>query len=512
MLGPHDDPRPVALLRIGLGLCLLLDVGALWPLADLLYADEGILPRVRACGELPGRLSLLCHAPDTVVPALFVAVGIVGLALTLGLATRIAAVLSTVGFASLLLRNPVVAAGDQILWCYLFLLCLSRCGEVWSVDAWWRARRPGGRPPRRIPGWPRALMIVQLGVLYGANGWNKGGRNWDEGNTLAYMLMNDRWFRFEPWWLLSHAEPLLRVGTWVALWFERLFPLVVLAAVARAVLEARESDAVRSRASSPLRSVLHWVLRWPLGPWPWLAMTVLLHGTLIVWLNLGWFVPATLVVGLCLLPRLPWTRPSPETTPSVLGRGARAARVGAAAVLVWHTLAMVQVALPPPARAATPILAASLDWWRVHTNTRQTWRMFDRGAPRRARYLRACGLDGEGACAPIIIGMGIDWHRAPKRPYIGLERGRKVGARILGSPKWQRLFARWLCRSTTDPAGRPWATVVLEREEQPLPDPRWMAEHGPVDPYDRFADHRTVRPIVEHECASDDGVAAFPSG
>ena len=39
------DPRPLALMRIGFGVCLLLNLLEVWPLADYLFSDEGLLPR-----------------------------------------------------------------------------------------------------------------------------------------------------------------------------------------------------------------------------------------------------------------------------------------------------------------------------------------------------------------------------------------------------------------------------------------------------------------------------------
>lgn len=495
-LEPRDDPRPLALMRIGLGLLVTVHVLALWPLRELLYADDGILTHAEACAELPGRLSLLCHLPDTAVPTFLLAFGGVALALTVGLATRVAAVLATVGFASITLRDPVVLAGDQVFWNLLFLLCLSRCGETWSVDAWWRARR--GRAPGRIPGWPRVLMIVQLCVLFGANGWNKHGPAWLEGDVFATMLMHDRWHRIPPWALITYAEPLMRVGTWVMWWFERLFPLVGLAVAARAVLAVR--DAERDRSPSRWGQALRWVLRRPLGVDPWLGMMAIFLGTLWVLLDLGWFVPATLVVGLCLRSSLPWTRPWPEPPPrppEASGR-TRVVRATIVTLMLWHSLAMVQGSVPAWVQATPAPLARPLRAWRTATNTRQPWRMFSRGAPRRAKYLHAVGLRADGSTMPIS-GV-LDWHVDPPRPYLWHERRRKVAARILGAPRWQQRYARWLCDTARDDEGEAFEAVMLEQSVQPLPDPRWMAAHGPVDPYREYAELRTVRPLARRSC------------
>jgi hypothetical protein len=409
-----------------------------------------------------------------------------------------------VGFVAFCERNPVYLAGDQVFWNFLFLLCFSRCGEAWSVDAWWRARRRAAaghaepQLPRRIPAWPRTLMIVQLCVLYGANGWNKHGPGWLSGDALGYMLMSDRWFRVPPWSLVTHGEPVLRVGSWVAWWFERAFPLVGVAAAVRAWLGVRDEGS--TQPPSRARRALRWLVRVPLGPWPWLGLTLVFHGTLITLVNLGWFVPASLVVGLCLLPRLPGTRPLPEPEPPASKPSRRARWIGAGIVVLWlwHALAMTQGSVETVREATPSWLAKPLDVWRRTTHTQQPWMMFSDGGPPNARYLSAHGFDADGGEHPIST--LLDWHVELRRPYVGHERRRKVAARILQSERWQRAYARWLCRVARAPDGRPFAAVELRRTMLRLPPPRWMAEHGPLDPYERFAHEAWTRTIFEFRC------------
>src|SRR5690606_14848539 len=106
----------------------------------------------------------------------------------------------------------------QVFGNFLFLLCLSRCGAAYSVDAWLRRRRLGGVEVLPcVPAWPRHLMVLQLCLAYGVAGWAKTGQTWVEGTSFYYVLANDRWFRFEPWWLLStFGTHLLRGATWGA--------------------------------------------------------------------------------------------------------------------------------------------------------------------------------------------------------------------------------------------------------------------------------------------------------
>lgn len=509
-LEPRDDPRPLALLRILLGLITLAQVGALWPLAGFLFGDDGLAPPAEICGSPAGRMSLLCYLPGSAVPAFFVVFGVVTLAFTAGLFTRVSNVLVLAGFVAFCDRNPVYLAGDQVFWNFLFLLCFSRCGEAWSADAWRRARRGAiaERLPRRIPAWPRTLMIVQLCVLYGANGWNKHGAGWLSGDALGYLLMNEKWFRVPLWPLVTYGEPVLRLGSWGAWWFERVFPLVGIAAAVRAWLLVRDEGSTRtpSRAGWALR----WLVRVPLGPWPWLGLTLVFHGTLIVLLNLGWFVPASLAAGLCLLPHLPGTRPllAPELStdrPSARVRWLRGAIV---VFWLWHALAIAQASVTKVREATPAWLDAPLDAWRRASHTQQFWRMFEGGGPPSARHLSAHGLDADGR--PHPISTIIDWHVEPGRPYVGHEPGRKIGERILQSERWQRAYARWLCRTARAPDGRPFVAVELRRTLLRLPPPHWMAEHGPLDPYEYFADRAESDTLYDLGCEglADPGASA----
>jgi hypothetical protein len=500
----RDDPRPLALLRILLGLLTIANVAALWPLASFLFADDGLVPPSEICGTPAARMSLLCHLPGSAVPGFFVVFFVVALAFTAGLGTRVTTVLTLVGFVAFCERNPVYLAGDQVFWNFLFLLCFSRCGEAWSVDAWWRARRRsaagGAGPglPRRIPAWPRTLMIVQLCVLYGANGWNKHGAGWLSGNVLGYMLMNDEWFRVPLWPLVTYAEPLLRLATWGAWVFERVFPLVGVAAAIRAWLEVCDED--MTRPPSWAGRALRWLVRVPFGPWPWLGLTLVFHGTLMVLLNLGWFVPASLAVGLCLLARLPGTRPLPDaqaiTSPP--SPRVRWLRRGIVAFCLWHALAMVQGSMETVKQATPAWLEQPLAAWRRGTHTGQPWRMFNRGSGPFADHLSAHGLDADRG--EHLIPTLLDWHVEPRRPYVGHERRRKVVTRILHVEGWQKAYARWLCRTARAPGGRPFVAVELRRASLRLPSPRWMAEHGPIDPYARFDEDAEVETLYEHEC------------
>ncbi len=60
-------------------------------------------------------------------------------------------------------------------------------------------------------------MIAQFCVAYGVAGWAKTGQTYTDGSAFYWIVANDRWYRFEPWWLLStFGTNALRWATWIA--------------------------------------------------------------------------------------------------------------------------------------------------------------------------------------------------------------------------------------------------------------------------------------------------------
>ncbi|RMG33532.1 MAG: hypothetical protein D6725_15500 [Planctomycetota bacterium] len=116
----------------------------------------------------------------------------------------------------------------------LLLLALSRCGDVWSVDAWRRglARRrslldPAIRWPRS-PIWPQRLMQLMIGIVYfGAALTKMQTPEYFNGDQLLYWLMSNvnndnpvgEWLTLTPWILVFFA--------YIAVVWEVLFPFLV---------------------------------------------------------------------------------------------------------------------------------------------------------------------------------------------------------------------------------------------------------------------------------------------
>jgi hypothetical protein len=293
-----EDPRALGLFRILFAVWVLLNVGGLWEHFTFLFTDEGIFSTDTA-RELLAREQFVGHGDGVGEPAgFFDARGVleflkgpkysllwfwdsptafmlhfwgfaaVTVAFMLGWRTRLMGVLSLLGMHSITLRNPLFMEGTDLVYsCVFFYLVLSQCGKAYSLDNWLRCRRlaragqlsvrggPGdgaGAPPspehprglaaiyRRVPAWPRLLMMLQIATIYLYGGCAKNGDVWLRGDSLYYALNLDHFYRVPPQYLSAiFGTNLFRFMTWVVHVWQIAFPLVIVGLVARWAVRER---------------------------------------------------------------------------------------------------------------------------------------------------------------------------------------------------------------------------------------------------------------------------------
>jgi len=260
-----DDPRPVAALRIALGILLLLNINGMADVGVYLFTDEGLFTTDVAqhlfgraqyagigdgigAGEPSGffdlaavwtflagpKFSLLFFWDSPTAYWLHLgAFNLACLGFVVGYRTRTMGVCTLFLFHSLYLRNYLFWEGEDVYRTFLLYLCFARCGHAYSLDNWLRCRRQRTQPDpefvalRPVPAWPRVLMIAQLGLAYSANGCAKTGSVWRSGEAIYYLLNVDHYSRFSPQVLSAELQPVLRVLTWMVRYWETLFFLVV---------------------------------------------------------------------------------------------------------------------------------------------------------------------------------------------------------------------------------------------------------------------------------------------
>ncbi|MET0340657.1 MAG: HTTM domain-containing protein [Polyangiales bacterium] len=144
--------------------------------------------------------------------------------MALGLFSRLSAWTLLVTYAQLAALSPDADRGiDTLLRNVLLVLALAPIGATWSLDA----LRAEGRltRDRRVPAWPRYLIVAQLVVLYFFAGMLKQSANWSYagGYGALFLVLHKPHFigvEVPHAWLVA-AYPLTQAATFATVTWER---------------------------------------------------------------------------------------------------------------------------------------------------------------------------------------------------------------------------------------------------------------------------------------------------
>lgn len=158
------------------------------------------------------------------------------LALILGLATRVTAVLSAVVVLSYMHRAPMITGPfEPILTMMLIYLCLAPAGRCLSLDALWRKKKDAPdltKNPDELSMSSMAtialrLMQVHLSAFYILMGLSKlAGETWWSGNAVWWLIARTE-SRLVDLTALHDATYLLNAWTHSIVAFELLFPVLI---------------------------------------------------------------------------------------------------------------------------------------------------------------------------------------------------------------------------------------------------------------------------------------------
>jgi hypothetical protein len=284
-----EDPRTMGVFRIAFAICATSNINGLWEIFEYLFTDEGIFltdvaRQVFARDQFDGfgngldgdpygffdfdaivawlkgpKYSLLFFWDSPTAWWIHWAVWQAAMiALIVGFKTKYTKWIAWFLFMSIIERNSIYWEGTENVYrTFFFYLCLSRCGQAYSVDNWLRCRKlkkqgrlstrdgpgggagwapdddhPEGLEPiyRRIPAWPRLLVILQCMAMYCYTGVVKNGSVWWKGDAFYYALNLDHFYRVPPQQLSSwFGTNLFRINSHIVHAWESLFPLPVLA-------------------------------------------------------------------------------------------------------------------------------------------------------------------------------------------------------------------------------------------------------------------------------------------
>lgn len=202
-----------------------------------------------------------------------------------GTLTRVSALVCGQTFLALMSLAPGTGGShDRVIQNALWLLVLIPAGSTLSVDC--RLRTGRWRDDTLRPAWGRTLIVFQLCLIYTSAGLHKLGVSWFPwGGYLAVhqSLLNPVWSRLDlqtlP--LLGYFSPLTRLSTAISWIWEVTF------AVSAWWLGTGRAE----RRLARLGAHPSWMrrLRDPDIRWLYLIIGMLMHGTLLVFMELGPF-------------------------------------------------------------------------------------------------------------------------------------------------------------------------------------------------------------------------------
>jgi hypothetical protein len=236
-----ESTSTLAVFRIAFG--LLATGWTLTQAPNLLafYGPDGILPTALSGPRGSWGILNVWHG-STAVMVVFAVTLAAAVALTVGLFSRVAAIVVLVGIISFQQRNGLVTnSGDALVRNLAFFCALSPSGEALSID---RLRRAPGRFwefPARAP-WALRLVQIQLSIGYLSAVWHKAGNElWREGSAVSYALRMQDIHRSPTPAFITHSlvlTELLTYGTLalelslgVLVWNRALRPWILLVGV-----------------------------------------------------------------------------------------------------------------------------------------------------------------------------------------------------------------------------------------------------------------------------------------
>ena len=220
---------PLGLFRLVFGFWTLVYGLMFFPERFLWFSERGVLSAKQALdynstsGPATGRwlgggyqINLLTlPGADHFLTLLFIVYLLAALCLTLGLWTRMSAVLVYFGLTLLHNRNaPIHNSGDTVMIVLAVYLLLSPAGASCSLDRLWRVLRgkEDDAPPLIVP-WAQRLMQIQIAVLYLCASLSKmTGPEWADGTATYFPLHLSESVRFP---MLGRDNPyVINLLTW----------------------------------------------------------------------------------------------------------------------------------------------------------------------------------------------------------------------------------------------------------------------------------------------------------
>jgi hypothetical protein len=191
----QEVPYGLALCRISLPLVLMGMALPRWLVCRELYSSDGATAQL-SVGY--GYIDLLPEFPGTIIAALFAVMLFAMVSMSVGWCSRVSSFITGVIFTYLCALDCVstMTKYTVIATHLMFILSVSECGAIWSVDAWLANRRRNLNPtqPRisypRSAAWPRRLIQLHISCVYfGAAMTKLHTPSFFTGDQLQYWML-----------------------------------------------------------------------------------------------------------------------------------------------------------------------------------------------------------------------------------------------------------------------------------------------------------------------------------
>jgi predicted DCC family thiol-disulfide oxidoreductase YuxK len=403
------DCRSLAVLRVGVGMIVILDICQRLSDLEAHYTDFGVAPRSLIIENLDSRwlasLFFLSGAWQ-VEFFLFLAAGILGVMLLIGYRTRLATIGCWIFLTSLDVRNPYVAqGGDMLLRIAVFWSMFLPLGARFSVDSAWNHQQ--GNASKHVFSVGTVAYTAQIVAMYWFSVLAKSGVEWwREGGAVYYALSIDYMVTPLGSLVLQLPSIILKFATWSVLSFEACGPLLLL---------------------SP----------WFTGPLRTFAVFgfVALHCAFLLTLFVGVFPLIGIVSVLFFLPPWFWDNLVPKLKPS--SQVALTVYYNLECRLCWKIVQLLktfllssQMKILPAQSSATIQAAAGCD---------KLWTVVDESGRRSFGY--------QGLIALVQSSMLFAW----LGPILRLSVIEKVGNRVFNYAMKPQLHSCWTGQNTSIP-------------------------------------------------------------
>lgn len=229
-----EVPYGLAIVRMLLPMVLLGTVCTRWSYSRELFSADGAPAPLADIFQYYNYLPVL---PGTIVVGLFAALGFFLFCSSIGWMTRFSLIASTILYTYFCFMDCISMATKYsvIATHVLFLLSLSHCGAIWSVDSWLKGRKQKQSWPQytkyelpRFEIWPQRLMQILICLVYfGAAITKMHTPGYLEGDQISYWAMS-RYNNPHPVGELMTLYPiLLSVMSYIAMIWEIAFVFVV---------------------------------------------------------------------------------------------------------------------------------------------------------------------------------------------------------------------------------------------------------------------------------------------